>query len=188
MRRAFPWVGGVGLLLVGYVLGSLQLFTPTAIFAQGTKGATASDGGVKIDLMDETQTKIRAAADAMRSAADALANEQKYQPATKGMNTFAILSGGRNTVDDLENGAIVDPETYSALYADLATDTVAVHLGRDSENRLTYKGKVIRIYPVQFLQSRYLLRSMLTGEELSPSPANSNRTKTKAKTEDDSDQ
>ena len=181
MRRAVPWVGGVGLLLVGYVLGSLQVLSPAALFAQG-------EDGPKIDLSDDTQAKIRAAADALKAAGDALTNDQKYNPATKGVNAFSILSGGRDVIEDLDNGAIVDPETYASLYADLAVDTVAVHLGRDSENRLTYKGKVIRIYPVQYIMQRYLLRSQLTGEDFTPSPANTSRTKSKPKAEDDQDQ
>jgi len=68
----------------------------------------------------------------------------------------------------------------TALYADLAVDQVAVHLGRDEENRLTYKGKVIKIYPVSVLQRQYVLRSSLTGEELTPSPVNPTRTKAAA--------
>lgn len=178
MRRSYPWLGGVCLVLVGYILGSVELFSPARLLAQG-----ASDKKT-IDLGDDAQTKIRQAAEALRIAAEALTNEQKYEPAIKGINTFSILSGGRNAVDDLENGAIVDPETFSALYADLATDEVAVHLGRDAEGRLTYKGKVIRIYPVQFLQQLYAQRADLTGEELSPSPANAARSKTKAKSDD----
>jgi len=173
MRRT-AWLGGLALLMVGYLLGSLRVLDPQRLLAQGA-GAPP-----KLDLLDETQQKVRAAADALRAAADALTNEQKYQPATKGLNVFAILTGGRNVIDDLENGAIVDPETFAALYADLAVDQVAVHLGRDEENRLTYKGKVIKIYPVSVLQRQYVLRSSLTGEELTPSPVNPTRTKAAA--------
>ena len=179
MRRYNSWLLGSGLVLIGYVLGSFQLFSPADLLAQG------SSRGKKIDLSDETQSRIRAAADALRTAADALTNEQKYTPAIKGLNAHSILSGGRNAVDDLENGAIVDPETFAGLYADLATDEVAVHLGRDAQDRLTYKGKLIRIYPVQFLQQVFAQRAELTGEELSPSPANSARAKTRTKVGDD---
>jgi hypothetical protein len=178
MRRVIPWLGGVGLLLVGYVAGSWQAFEPRSLWAQGAADTAP-------ELSTEAQTKIRAAADALRSAADALINDQKLTPATKGLNTFAILSGGRNVIDDLENGAIVDPETYAALYADLAVDQVAVHLGRDETNRLTYKGKVIRIYPVKFLMDRYRARAEFTGEELSPSPVNSARSKSSPKDTDE---
>ncbi|RPI77249.1 MAG: hypothetical protein EHM42_14010 [Planctomycetaceae bacterium] len=182
MRRSYPWLGGVCLVLVGYILGSVDLLSPARLLAQA-----GGDSKKAIDLGEETQTKIRLAADALKAAADSLINEQKYQPAIKGLNTFAILSGGRNAVDDLENGAIVDPETFAALYADLASDEVAVHLGRDDKDRLTYKNKVIRIYPVQFLQQMYSQRADLTGEELTPSPANAARSKTKPK-DDDLDQ
>jgi hypothetical protein len=178
MRRVIPWLGGVGLLLVGYLLGSWQVLAPQSLQAQGAADTTP-------DLTTEAQTKIRAAADALRSASDALIDSQRFTPATKGLNTFAILSGGRNVIDDLENGAIVDPETYAALYADLAVDQVAVHLARDENNRLTYKGKVIRIYPVQFLMERYRARASLTGEELAPSAANSARSKSSPKGADE---
>lgn len=177
MRRFVPWLGAVALVLVGYTLGSLQVFSPDALFAQG-------NAPVNPKLSDETQAKIRAAADALKAAGDALTNDQKYSPATKGVNTFAILSGGRNVIEDLDNGAIVDPETYAALYADLAVDTVAVHLGRDDKNRLTYKGKVIQIYPVGFMMQRYRQRMELTGEDLTASIANPTRQKP-AKNADD---
>ena len=62
---------------------------------------------------------------------------------------------------------------------------MAVHLGRDENNRLTYKGKVSRIYPVKFLMDRYRSRAELTGEELSPSPVNSARSKASPKASDE---
>ena len=179
MRRT-AWLGGLALVGVGYLLGSVRVFDPQVTLAQGAAAQP------KVELLDETQQKLRAAADALRAAADSLTNEQKYQSATKGLNVFAILSGGRNVIEDLENGAIVDPETFAALYADLAVDQVAVHLGRDDENRLTYKGKVIKIFPVSYRQRQYALRSSLTGEELTPSPVNPTRTKPAAS--DDNDQ
>jgi hypothetical protein len=85
------------------------------------------------------------------------------------MNTFAILTGGSHAVRDLETSAVVDPETFAALYANLATDNVAVELGRDADGRLTYKNKVVRMYPVSTLRGRYAVRADITGEELLPS-------------------
>jgi hypothetical protein len=164
MPRSVTVFAGGALLLVGYLLGASQALHLGSLWAQGSKGADSKKPAVEIS--DDAQAKIKVAADALKAAADALQNDSRYEPAIKGINTFAVLSGGGNAVKDLESGAIVDPETYAALYADLATDAVAAHLGRDAEGHLTYKNKRIRVYPVGELQRRYSIRAELTGEEL----------------------
>lgn len=164
MRISVTLFGGAALFAVGYVLGTTQLLSPAPLLAQA--GAGASGSGV--ELQEETKTKIKTAADALKAASDALVDEGKYMPATKGVNTFAVLTGGVNAVNDLATSAVVDPETFAGLYADLATDSVAADLGHDDEGRLTYKNKVIRMYPLSRLRALYGIRAELTGEELFP--------------------
>ncbi|MFN0053563.1 MAG: hypothetical protein ACKV0T_15395 [Planctomycetales bacterium] len=169
MRTSVTILGGVLLVAVGYGLGTFHVFSPSTLMAQGggNRGGDPQQGAV--NLSDETKAKIKAASDALRAAMDALVDEGKYSSATKGVNAFAVLTGGGNAVQDLERGgAVVDPETYAALYADLATDNVAVDLGRDAEGRLTYKNKVVRMYNLSRVRALYGVRAELTGEELLP--------------------
>lgn len=168
MRTSVTILGSVALLTVGYVMGASQMLSPALLFAQTDAAKAAGDAKAGVEVTEESKIKIKAAADALRLAMDSLIDEGKYVSATKGMNTFAILSGGSHAVRDLENSAVVDPETFAALYANLATDNVAVELGRDADGRLTYKNKVIRMYPVSTLRGRYAVRADITGEELLP--------------------
>ena len=168
MRTSVKVVGGAALLMVGYALGASQVLSPGLLLAQGegAKPAAGAKGGTEIT--EESKIKIKAAADALRQAMDSLIDEGKYVSATKGMNVSAILSGGCQSILDLENGAVVDPETFAALYANLATDNIAVELARDADGRLTYKNKVVRMYPVSALRNRYAIRADITGAELLP--------------------
>jgi len=166
MRASVTVAGGIALLGLGYVLGSAQVFAPGVLLAQPAAATKKASDAVAIS--DEAKVRIKAAADALKSASDALVDENRYASAIKGVNAFSVLSGGGQALRDLENGAVVDPETFAALYANLATDNVAVELGRDNEGRLTYKGRVIRMYPVSRLRALYAIRGEITGEDLVP--------------------
>lgn len=171
MRKSVSVVGGLFLLLAGYVIGASQILSPAALFAQGEneKAETpAAPAANQPSISEETRAKIKAAADAMKAAMEALSEEQQYNSATKGMNAFAILSGGNNSLKDLKSGAVVDPETFAALYAGLAADSVVADLGRDPDGRLTYKGTLIRMYPIVRLKGVYANRAAITGEEIVP--------------------
>ena len=143
------------LLAVGYVLGSIGAFS-TALRAQETSADNVSEGA---------RSKISAAYDALNEAMQVLEGERRYESVTHGVNAFSILVGGVNAREDLESGRGVDPETYVALYAGLANDEIAAELQKDDKGRLTYKNKVIRIYPISKLQRLYADRQRLTGEE-----------------------
>lgn len=156
---------GSGLLTIGYLLGSLGLFS--AVRAQ-EDGAAPSEDTVK---------KIVAANDALKAAVDQLKNESRYEVATKGINSYAVMVGGLNVKEDLESGHGVDPETFAALYAaafdlkklnikdDSLADWLDVNLlDYDAEGRLTYQNKVVRIYPVSRLKKLNALRQVLIGE------------------------
>jgi hypothetical protein len=141
----------------GYFLGTQNAFQPTAVNAQGF-GAPAGAGG-----MDEIEIAITEANDAIKKAADLLEQDGRYVPASKTPNVTAILSGGVDALSDLETGRGVDPETFAALYADDSTDEISAHLDRDELGRLTYKGKVIRMYSVSRLKKLYKMRTQYAG-------------------------
>ena len=172
MRTTATITGSLVLLTIGYALGVSQILSPAVLLAQAGKGKTrgAGDSAAAQPLTEESKTKIKAAADALKAAMDSLQAEGKYseQQAVKGLNAFSILTGGNNSFKELESGGGVDPETFAALYAGLATDKVVVNLGRDAEGKLTYKGRVVRMYPISAIRAAYLRRAEVTGEDLLP--------------------
>jgi len=84
--------------------------------------------------------------------------------ATEGVNAFAVTTGGVDAMDDLEKGRGVDPETFAALYAGQANKEVADSLDHDDQGRLTYKNKVIRMYPVSRLKELFQERLRYAGQ------------------------
>jgi hypothetical protein len=81
---------------------------------------------------------------------------------TTASNYFGISVGGVNAEQDLEEGRGVDPETFAALYADLATPKIAEHLDYDEQGRLRYKKTVIRLYSRERLRALFNERDELT--------------------------
>jgi hypothetical protein len=189
MRTSAKMTGCVALLTIGYVLGTSQVLSPGTLLAQGKGKAKGGDNAQAVQpLSDETKMKIKAAADALKAALDALTAEGRYpDTAIKGTNTFTVLSGGGNSFADLQSGRGVDPETFAALYAGLASDTVVVDLGKDAEGKLTYKGRVVRMYPVSAIRAAYARRADITGEDLIPTTTDDS-TKSKPKKTDASDE
>lgn len=154
--------GGVGLALVavGYVLGvSGILDSPPAQAQQVEQDASG--------LNADTQDKIKAAYTALLAAREALAADGRYEPITdeSTLNVWGILTGGVDAEDDLERGQGVDPETFAALYSDLAAGDVRSDLDRDAQGRMTYKNKVIRMYPIARLKQEFVNRRELGGAD-----------------------
>ncbi|MCA9071260.1 MAG: hypothetical protein KDA84_20170 [Planctomycetaceae bacterium] len=151
--------GGLGLALiaVGYVLGSSGFLHSPEAQAQIQPTGT--------NLNKDTQEKIKAAYEALLAARDALQNEGKYTTVTDPaiINAFGILTGGVDAKQDLETGRGVDPETFAALYADLATGEERANIEKNAQGQLTYKGKVIRMYPISTLKQKFIERSRLAG-------------------------
>lgn len=116
-----------------------------------------------VQRSDEAIAQVRAVVSAAQSAAAVMENESLYKAATRGVNVFAASAGGTNAISDLEDGRGVDPETFAALYAERWTDEVKPHIGRDELGRLTYKGKLIRLYSQQRLKSLFTTRDSLAG-------------------------
>lgn len=169
MRRFTTLLTAVGLVGLGYVLGAAGPFMSASLLAEADKtdkAAAATDGAAeKAGPSEDAIAKIKAADDAIKIALEALKQEELYVPATSVPNALVVTAGGVNAVKDLESGRGVDPETFAALYAGLATDEVAPHLERDTDNRLLYKGKLIRMYPVSRLKNLYSSRALLAGEK-----------------------
>ncbi len=70
-----------------------------------------------------------------------------------------------NAQADLEAAGVgVDPGTFAALYAGMAIDEVDEQLGRDAEERLTYKKRLIQMYPVTRIQKLYQAAGVVTEE------------------------
>lgn len=154
MTNSLRITGALSLVALGFVLGRADLSSWNRVHAQDEQTGPS----------EETTKKIQLANDALKAATESLKNESLYNAATKSINVFGVLTGGLNAVDDLESGRGVDPETFAALYADDATEDVKQHLGKDEDGRLTYKNKVVRIYPISRLKKAYAQRMVVTGE------------------------
>ena len=169
-------MAGLGLLGIGYIMGSLQ--GPGSIFAADDKPAPKA--GAKKDkeaapanplltgLSEEAITKLKAVSSALKAAQDQLRLERKegFTAVTKGINGTSILVGGLDTRRDLETGQGVDPETFAALYANMANDDILPNLQRNQDGLLEYKQKIIRMYSIERLRKLYQYRAVITGEEV----------------------
>ena len=145
----------VGLLATGYMLGASGTLSPIILQAQDAAQGPS----------DEAMDKIREAGNAVNAAMVSLQNENLYKSALGGANTFAVMAGGVDAIADLEAGRGVDPVTFAGLYAGRAIDEVAEHLSKDDEGRLTYKNKLVRMYPISRLKQVYSQRARIAGEE-----------------------
>ena len=148
------------LLALGYVAGQSGLLAPRGLSAQN---AAAPQGP-----SEDSVEKITSGFDAIKNAAASLKREGRYTQATSGINLFAVSVGGLDVKGDLEKGRGVDPETFAALYAGLATVEIQEHIAKDSQGRVTYKGKVVQMYPIRRLTQLFKERLKYSGEEVSP--------------------
>ncbi len=158
MRTIVQSISALGLVAIGYVWGASGTVEVNPVQAQG---AAAANGGPS----KETVEKITSVFNVANLAATALTNEGLYKPATKGVNMFAVVSGGVDALNDLETGRGVDPETFAGLYADQQIDDIAAKLDRDDQGRITYNNKVVRMYPISRLKKLYQQRLLFSGEE-----------------------
>ena len=140
---------------LGVFFGQNDWIGSTEIQAQGVGGAAS----------DDVTREVTAAYTALQNAKSALAQEDRYTSATVPLNVSAIMSGGVDAIGDLESGRGVDPETFAALYAEQATDEIAAELEKDELGRLTYKGKVVRMYSVSRLKQMFQERLRFAGTE-----------------------
>lgn len=155
MKNVSRYLAAVALVGLGYMLGSSQSST-SLVHAQG--GADGAPSQESVKAITDVYTAVQA-------AKTTLSGEGRYNLATKSLNVSALCSGGVDAVADLEAGRGVDPETFAALYADQATDEIAADIGKDEQGRLTYKGKVIRMYSVSKLKQMYQERLRYSGDD-----------------------
>ncbi len=138
----------IGLLTIGYSLGALQFGAPSQLRAD--PAADAIQGAVR--------DKLRSAEQALAEAMQMLQDEKRYVPAILGLNAFATTVGGVDAIADLESAQGVDPETFAGLYAGQAVPEVAEHLAHDAQGRVTYKGRVVRLYNPTRLKQLFAAR------------------------------
>ena len=155
MRPIWKTASVLGLLGLGYLLGASGTFASKPLGAQ----AAPAEGGPS----EDSRKKLQDAFTAIKSAAETLEQENLYVPATTTLNVFSVMAGGLNAKQDLEDGRGVDPETFAALYAGEAIPDIKEHLDHDDKGSLTYKGKVVRIYPKQRIKKIFQERLRFMG-------------------------
>lgn len=165
MRKWSQWMAAFGFIGLGYVLGATGISGSVAVWAQNDAQDAPAAAVQPGAASEDTQKKITAAFEALKVAREAMETESLYISATKTMNSFGVLSGGLNAVEDLETGRGVDPETFAALYADLATEEVKLKLSKDDKGRLVYNGKLVQMYPISRLRKTFDARNALSGEK-----------------------
>ncbi|MDA1013439.1 MAG: hypothetical protein O3A00_03175 [Planctomycetota bacterium] len=143
---------GASLVGFGYLFGAFNSLESQPMQAQVEDQDLPSKEAVK---------KIKTVQSELKGAMSILQGENRYRAAIQNYNAFAISVGGIDAIRDLESGRGVDPETFAGLYADQATDEVAQDLGRDEQGRLTYKGRVIRMYSTARLKKHFELRKKI---------------------------
>lgn len=160
MRNSMAVIMGLSCLTIGYALGWSGALSPEPSWAQDKP----ADGQTTLnEQSDETREKIQAARTALEDAMESLKTDERYKSATKSMNCLAVLAGGFDARRDLEVGRGVDPETFAALYAGFADDDVEIE--RDEKGRLTYKGRVIRMYPISRIKQLFTAAALAPAEE-----------------------
>lgn len=156
MKNQSQSFAALAALALGYVLGVANSSSTQLVQAQGGADGAPSQEAVK------AVTDVYAA---VQNAKTVLSGEGRYNLATKTLNLSALGSGGVDAIADLEAGRGVDPETFAALYADQATDEIAADISKDEQGRLTYKGKVVRMYSVSKLKQMFQERLRYSGED-----------------------
>ena len=181
MRGFVKWLSCLGLLLGGYVVGSLQLGRPSVLRAEQQAEP----------LPNAVRDRLREADRSLSETMQVLQDEKRYVPAIQGLNSLATSAGGVDAIADLESGQGVDPETFAGLYAGQAVAEVAEHLGRDPEGRVTYKNRVVRIYSAMRLRQLFAARAeflpagAVTSTKRSTAPAKKEAEEGAEKSKDD---
>lgn len=146
MYRIRRFAAPAALLSVGMVLGTLAI-APTRI--ANAQVEEPSSPAPTLDVSEANAERIKDATSALEVAQSALQQDGLYNPAIRGLNPYATLVGGVDAIADLESGRGVDPLTFAGLHTGQATDEILPHLGYDANGRLTYKGKLVRMYSVE---------------------------------------
>jgi len=160
-------VCSLALVGVGYFLGTSDVLQPAHTSAQ-PPSANEDEQNQAVPLANETVQQIQMASEALTQAMETLRLEGRYNPAAVPMNPFLILTGGGDAIEDLEQGNGVDPITFAQLYAGMAMREVGDEITRDEQNRLLYKGRLIRMYSIERLQKRYEMHQRILEKRVLP--------------------
>jgi hypothetical protein len=152
MMRTRKLMGVAVLLALGYVAGALT--------QPATLSAVSQDGSSS-DVGQDVLKAYHAVSKSVKELNSLLSAGGQSSTVTSGVNFFSSSVGGVNAEQDLEEGRGVDPETFAALYADLATPQIAEHIDYDELGRLRYKKNVVRIYSRGRLKALFSRRDQL---------------------------
>jgi len=147
----------LSLLSIGYILGISGSLVPQMTKAQPAVSNDDDAPPVEIKLSNESIKEIQAAHESLTQAMETLKLEGHYTSATAGVNPYLVLTGGGNAIEDLKQGTGVDPFTFAALYAGMATEEISDDLSWDQSDRLMYKNKIIRVFSIEKLKKRQLI-------------------------------
>jgi hypothetical protein len=149
MQAGKTWLVGGALLMLGYLAGSSGVMQ----FPQAAAQDEPAAGPGK-----ESEGKIRNVQIALQDAMEQLRQDGRYNAITSGVNSFLVLSGGGDALQDLESGNGVDPETFAGIYAGRALPEIQEQLGTDDEGRITYNNKPVTIYSRRRLERMFAER------------------------------
>ena len=152
MKKLNLLVFASAVFTAGYLLGSAEVLRTPEVNAALQVGDSLSNES----LLTYKQSRL-----ILDSLSDILSAEQRHRSATEGENFFALSVGGIDSLEDLEEGRGVDPETFAALYADRALPDVAEHLETDDNGRIRYKGNIVRLYSREKLKEVFRKRTEL---------------------------
>lgn len=152
MKKLNLLVFASAVFAAGYLLGSAEVLRTPEVNAALQVGDRLSNES----LLTYKQSRL-----ILDSLSDILSAEQRHRSATEGENFFALSVGGIDSLEDLEEGRGVDPETFAALYADRALPDVAEHLETDDNGRIRYKGNIVRLYSREKLKEVFRKRTEL---------------------------
>lgn len=141
----------VAFLALGFTFGVWTTLPTRSLVAQ-VGDNQPSAGAENVNISEADAEKVKQASDALETAQAAMQQNGSYVPAIRGLNPYATLSGGLDAMADLEGGRGVDPITFAGLHSGLATDEVTTQLSYDANGRLTYNGKLVRIYSAERLR------------------------------------
>lgn len=153
MKRFQKLMAGLLLAGAGFVAGQLTAGHSTLLSASQDESSKYG-----LDVLQAYRQLNKAG----RELSSLLTAGGNLTSVTTAANYFGISVGGVNAEQDLEEGRGVDPETFAALYADLATPKIAEHLDYDEQGRLRYKKTVIRLYSRERLRALFNERDELT--------------------------
>ena len=145
-------MGAALLLGTGYMAGAVS--QPVMLSAVSQEGGNNEVG-------QDVLKAYHAVSKSVKELNSLLSAGGQSTTVTSGINFFGTSVGGVNAEQDLEEGRGVDPETFAALYADLATPRIAEHLDYDELGRLRYKKNVVRIYSRERLKTLFSKRDQL---------------------------